>query len=295
MTSVTTTRLYCSPVFPKPEQPKARSTWLRFTRVSILLYHGRNKRVRSGTTALNVAIRLPPLIQKSASRRISSFKLRLRVKDEVRIGRNKMAAQPGVQEILAKIRARVQERAPRPIPSKIAGEVSDAVVESRRGYDTTNLRLNLHDCNLFHNAVGTLNPRNPGLLNQAIQFIKRMMNRSLTWYTRPLNEITKALESLDATMRRMETNIQNRDAQNSEFRRATEQRIADLQRAIEDIRRQNDRGRQEARQPQRGLAAGKRQDAESLASGRTGIGSGQNVLEIKTQAGSRSPAAEQQR
>ena len=217
-----------------------------------------------------------------------------------------MAAQPGVQEILAKIRARVQERAPRPIPSKIAGEVSDTVVESRRGYDTTNLRLNLHDCNLFHNAVGTLNPRNPGLLNQAIQFIKRMMNRSLTWYTRPLhqfhaavtrtlNEITKALESLDATMRRMETNIQNRDAQNSEFRRATEQRIADLQRAIEDIRRQNDRGRQEARQPQRGLAADTHPDAAPLASGRTGTASGENVLEIKTQVGPRPPAAEQQR
>ena len=217
-----------------------------------------------------------------------------------------MAAQPGVQEILAKIRARVQERAPRPIPSNIAGEVSDAVGEPRRGYDTTNLRLNLHDCNLFHNAVGTLNPRNPGLLDQAIQFIKRIMNRSLTWYTRPLhqfhaavtrtlNEITKALESLDGTMRRMETAIQNRDAQNSAFRRATEQRIADLQRAIEDLRRESDGGRQEARQPQRGVAADTHPVAEPLASGRTGTASGENVLEIKTQVGPRSPAAEQQR
>ena len=217
-----------------------------------------------------------------------------------------MATQPGVQEILAKIRERVQARAPRPIPSKIGAPASDAGTKPVPRYDTTELRLNLQDCNLLHNAVGTLNPRNPGLLNRIIQFLKRLMNRSLSWYTRPLhqfhaavtrtlNEITKVQDSLAATVQRLEADFQNRDAQNGEFRQATELRIADLQRAIEDMRRQNRRGQEEERQPHVGTPADKRPDVEPPERGRTGTASGQKVLEIKTQAGPRSPAAEQQR
>ncbi len=212
-----------------------------------------------------------------------------------------MATQPGVQEILAKIRERVQARAPRPVPAGIGGAVSGTAVEPRRGYDTTELRINLHDCNLLHNAVGALNPRKPGLLNQAIQFIKRLMKRSLTWYTRPLhqfhaavtrtlNEMTKVQDSLDAAVRRMEADLQKRDAQTAEFCRATEQRIAELQTIMEDMRRQSDRVRQEAWQPQKGIAA----DAAPVASTRTVIANGENVLEIKTPASSRSPVTEQQ-
>jgi SAM-dependent methyltransferase len=36
------------------------------------------------------------------------------------------------------------------------------------------------------NAVGHLNPRNPGLLNEVVQTLKKMLQRSLSWYTRPL-------------------------------------------------------------------------------------------------------------
>ncbi len=35
--------------------------------------------------------------------------------------------------------------------------------------------------------TGQLNPRNPGALNDAIQFSKKVMRRSLAWYTRPLH------------------------------------------------------------------------------------------------------------
>lgn len=48
------------------------------------------------------------------------------------------------------------------------------------------------------NAVGQLNPRNAGLLNQAIQSLKRILQRSLNWYTRPLQvfnrNIAQAIE-----------------------------------------------------------------------------------------------------
>jgi len=47
-------------------------------------------------------------------------------------------------------------------------------------------------------AVGQLNPRNPGLVNYLIQASKRVLRRSLTWYTRPLQEfdsrVTEALQ-----------------------------------------------------------------------------------------------------
>lgn len=35
--------------------------------------------------------------------------------------------------------------------------------------------------------VGQLNPRQPGLLNDIIQFVKKVMRRSLSWYTRPIH------------------------------------------------------------------------------------------------------------
>jgi O-antigen chain-terminating methyltransferase len=48
------------------------------------------------------------------------------------------------------------------------------------------------------NSVGQLNPRNPGLLNQAIQSFKKILQRSLSWYTRPLRvfnrNIAQAIE-----------------------------------------------------------------------------------------------------
>lgn len=48
------------------------------------------------------------------------------------------------------------------------------------------------------NAVGRLNPRNPGLLNRAIQALKKLMQRSLSWYTRPLQDfhssVARAIE-----------------------------------------------------------------------------------------------------
>ncbi|MGO9302764.1 MAG: hypothetical protein ACLP3R_03550, partial [Candidatus Korobacteraceae bacterium] len=44
-----------------------------------------------------------------------------------------------------------------------------------------------------HNQVGELNPRLPGLHNNAVQFMKKAMRRSLTWYTRPLQAFQEAI------------------------------------------------------------------------------------------------------
>jgi len=69
-----------------------------------------------------------------------------------------------------------------------------------RSSELTELNRNLHQCNMLHGAVGSLNPRPPGLHNRAIQFGKKMMRRSLSWYTRPLHEfhaaVTRTLNGL---------------------------------------------------------------------------------------------------
>lgn len=83
------------------------------------------------------------------------------------------------------------------------------------GFDLSELRHNLQDCNQLHNAVGSLNPRNPGLHNNLIQFAKKVMRRSLSWYTRPLhqfqgaatrslNELAKAVESCQTEFAKQE-------------------------------------------------------------------------------------------
>ncbi len=48
--------------------------------------------------------------------------------------------------------------------------------------------------------TGQLNPRHPGLTNRFIQFSKKVMRRSLTWYTRPLHQFEGgALRALQHT------------------------------------------------------------------------------------------------
>ncbi|MGO9563124.1 MAG: methyltransferase domain-containing protein [Candidatus Korobacteraceae bacterium] len=71
-----------------------------------------------------------------------------------------------------------------------------------------------------HNQVGELNPRLPGLHNNAVQFMKKAMRRSLTWYTRPLQafqeailralrDIAKALQVHDSDLRTHAAAIQD--------------------------------------------------------------------------------------
>lgn len=77
-----------------------------------------------------------------------------------------------------------------------------------------------------HNRVGELNPRLPGLHNNAVQLIKKAMQRSLTWYTRPLHafqaailrtlrDISTALQSHDSDLRAQAAAIQELRSQNA--------------------------------------------------------------------------------
>jgi hypothetical protein len=48
------------------------------------------------------------------------------------------------------------------------------------------LRVELEACIAASEKVGEVNPRPPGFLNERLQSAKRLMRRSLSWYTRPL-------------------------------------------------------------------------------------------------------------
>ena len=60
--------------------------------------------------------------------------------------------------------------------------------------------------------VGQINPRNPGLHNVAVQFVKKVMRRSLTWYTRPLHYFhggaIRALQRMTDVLANQEQSLQ---------------------------------------------------------------------------------------
>jgi len=67
-------------------------------------------------------------------------------------------------------------------------------------------------------AVGQLNPRNPGLLNRLAQAFKKLVQRSLSWYTRSLQafhyQVARALEehgtainSVERSVRRLQDEV----------------------------------------------------------------------------------------
>ncbi len=99
-----------------------------------------------------------------------------------------MSAQPSVEELLSHVRERVQARGPQRITSFPAKSVpgpgrSNGPME----FNFSELRRNVLDASTYHAMVGQLNPRAPGLLNRGVQFVKKVMRRSLSWYTRPLH------------------------------------------------------------------------------------------------------------
>src|ERR1019366_7808102 len=53
--------------------------------------------------------------------------------------------------------------------------------------DLAPLRAEVEAALAGHRDVGQINPRRPGVHNRAIQSVKKVMRRSLTWYTRPIH------------------------------------------------------------------------------------------------------------
>lgn len=95
---------------------------------------------------------------------------------------NKQDATPSVAEILERIRARLRRQARSNPMSPGAGSPPAGAAAA----DMAALRQLVAEAQAAQGRVGVVNPRLPGLHNDLIQLVKKLMRRMLSWYTRPL-------------------------------------------------------------------------------------------------------------
>src|ERR1019366_7454421 len=109
------------------------------------------------------------------------------------------------ERILERIKQRLQRPAPAGAPATGAGSrtASPAQLPFKLTlHDLWQLGKEIDTAREGSRLTGQLNPRDPGPINGLIQFAKRVMKRSLTWYTRPLHlfqgGVIRALDQLRA-------------------------------------------------------------------------------------------------
>jgi hypothetical protein len=88
-------------------------------------------------------------------------------------------------------------------------------------------------------AIGTLNVRHPGFINNLIQQGKRLIQRTLSWYTRSLrqfsNAVVDALQSHTIAIRQMANSLDRTETRIEELSTLTQQDILELQQSLERI------------------------------------------------------------
>jgi hypothetical protein len=118
-----------------------------------------------------------------------------------------------VANVLEGIRRRLQARVSR------SSSVFDSGFSSGEEEPVSNLRLLLAGAQAAHSRVGQVNPRPPGFGNGLIQFMKRLLRRTLAWYSRPivehqaltlefLGQVTQILEQQQSQLRSLEERIE---------------------------------------------------------------------------------------
>lgn len=95
------------------------------------------------------------------------------------------------QEILRRMHERV--RAQKVNDQDRTNAWSLAYADGDADFDFAMLHRQLDLVHELHAAVGTINERRPGVGNSIIQFVKKLLRRLLTWYTRPLHEFHAAV------------------------------------------------------------------------------------------------------
>ncbi len=88
-------------------------------------------------------------------------------------------------------------------------------------------------------AIGTLNVRRPGFINNLIQRGKRLIQRSLSWYTNSLRQfsttVVDALQSHTIAIRQMADSLDRTETRVEELSTLTQQDILELQQRLEWI------------------------------------------------------------
>ncbi len=140
------------------------------------------------------------------------IRAQVRERQESGVPPDAVAVEGGDMQEPSQILDRIRQRLKAPPQQERSAPSSQKSIQARLASERPN--LDLHDlsrlrdevgtCLATHGEVGQLNPRNPGLLNSAIQFVKKAMRRSLTWYTRPLHRfqgaVVRALQQITAIL-----------------------------------------------------------------------------------------------
>ena len=160
-----------------------------------------------------------------------------------------------VAQIMARIREQLKPESP-PAGSTVTPEAGAPVQPLiPKLHDVARLRAETDSALLAHRQVGQLNPRPPGLHNRALQFVKKAMKRSLTWYTRPihlfqgaviraLQQVTAILQNHEDVLRRL---AQESGRQSAALAEATRTELARLRETKLD-REAGEKLRQELRE-----------------------------------------------
>ncbi|MGA2902303.1 MAG: hypothetical protein ABSD98_00610 [Candidatus Korobacteraceae bacterium] len=99
------------------------------------------------------------------------------------------------------------------------------------------LRPALATCKTLSNAVGTINPRPPGLHNHLIQLVKQGLARLLAGYTRSQREfnlsVVRSLHILASSIEKLRTNVQAMDGRLPQLERENTELTSTLQKCLE--------------------------------------------------------------
>lgn len=87
------------------------------------------------------------------------------------------------------------------------------------------------------NAIGTLNPRNPGFLNELAQSGKKLIQRSLSWYTRSLRSfgaaVSTALQRHTEALSRLAYSVEQNERAVEELSQQAQENLAELHHRVE--------------------------------------------------------------
>lgn len=101
----------------------------------------------------------------------------------------------------------------------------------------TGLQIELETCISAAETFGEVNERPPGFLNDRLQSFKRLMRRSLSWYTRPLRlfhgAVIRTLQQFLATLEAQQAMLSDRALQKNLI--VAEKRLDDVEQGTYEI------------------------------------------------------------
>ena len=105
--------------------------------------------------------------------------------------------------------------------------------------EVTRIQAELETALIAHRQFGQLQPPLSGVHHSAIRLVKKIMRRSLAWYTRPLHQfqsaILRSLQHVSTALRNQDDGLRTIQAKLDGSSSAHEQQIAALQRDIASL------------------------------------------------------------